>query len=289
MPRMRRLAIYGAEPMQRWSRKFYEFEGKIKMGKSALSAIDNIKTGRNCGNVNGVTNNHILPLTFVKHFYHPEKHVYCRLAEGSEAWMRIRIDQVAARQNFYTVAAADGTDSITLERFFKKIEDHVPSWSNGNLNLDNRGEAEYWIAWFIAAQLLRTPLAADIQKQFHKTAPQNMPTGVQIAGNLYAADKNAKDIYSWHWIIYKLDRYQSQEETLLGECCIYSYNQGIIFLPKKNFVLVCSPIIQTQCETMEHQSQDRELVMIRELNRLIIETNAVHGGHIYRSVPPPKS
>ena len=287
MRQIRRRATHGAKPMKRWSQRFDELEKKFKMGDHALSAIDDIKTGRNCGEPNGVANNHILPRTFVKNYYRPLTQVSRCPAQHLKRWTKIPIGAVASRKNFYTIIASDGTDNTTLEQFFGRIETHVPSWLKDNgLHPYNRGETEYWLAWFIATQLLRTPLAAKAQKQLHNVNPPNMPIGVHIAANLYQAQKTAKLIFSWHWTMWKLDSHQSEEETLLGESCVYRYHGGVIFNIQKNTALTCSPRINTPCETLECKSKKQELIMVRELNKLTVKTNKANGGYLYRSTPP---
>lgn len=83
-----------------------------------------------------------------------------------------------------------------------------------------------------------------------------------------------------------MESYQSEEEVLLGETCIFRKGNGLLFNLKRQTVMECSPEHGTQCEVLEHGSLDAELAMIRELNRVTIAVNAEHQGNIYRGSTP---
>jgi hypothetical protein len=287
VPRLRTLGLYGPEPIQRWGRQFDALESALKMGERVKSTIDNLKNATNCGKPGGVVKNHILPNTFVKHYYAPQKLIYTKPADNSESWKQIHIDKVVTRQNFYTLTHSDGTDSITLERFFKNIEDHVPDYlSDIGINPANRGETEYWLAWFIATQGQRTPYAAKVRKDFEPSTPDDMPSAALVAKNLTEAHQTARNIFSWHWRFWSLESHQTAEEVLLGETCIFRRESGLLFNLKRQTVMGCSPNHGTQCHVLEHTSLEAELAMIRNLNKVTISANAEHHGYIYRASTP---
>jgi hypothetical protein len=287
VPRSRTLGIYGPEPILKWGWQFDALESDLKMGERVRSSLANLKNAANSNKPGGVVKNHTLPNTFVKHYYAPQKLIYTKPADGSESWKQIPIDKVVTRQNFYTLALPDGTDNITLERFFKNIEDHLPDClSDISINPANRGETEYWLAWFIATQAQRTPYAAKIRKDFDPATPDNMPSAALIAKNLSEAQQMARNIFSWHWRFWSLESHQTAEEVLLGETCIFRRGSGLLVNLKRQTVMDCAPDHGTQCDVLEHATLDAELAMIRELNRVTISANAEHQGNIYRASTP---
>jgi hypothetical protein len=287
MTHSRRLALYGIEPVQRWGREFDRIEEKLRMGERVSETIDAIRTASNCNTATGTMNNHTLANTFAKNYYHPLKQVFTKPANSTNGWRQISVKKIIARQNFYTITHSDGTDNTSLEALFCRIETHVPSWlTDGGVNPHNRGEKEYWLAWFLATQGQRTPFAAKIRLNHNPATPRNMPTGALVAANLAEAKRMARLIFSWHWAIYKLDVYQTREEVLLGEDCVFSHGLGIICNIRRQTALVCSPEIATQCETLEHLSKEDELKMIGGLNAATVAAGAPYGGYIYRSTLP---
>lgn len=289
MVTVRRLALYGSEPMQRWGREFDRLEEKWKMGKRVDSAINNILTGANRGKPNGVINSHVLPNTFIKNYYAPQKHIYSKSASATGGWKRMPIKKVVTRPNFYSIADSDGVDSISLERLFSSIESHVPSWLRSEgISTTNRGVNEYWLSWFIIAQAHRTPYAAEIRSQSDEPSEARMPAGVLVARNLMEAKEMARKIFSWHWQIWELDHFQTREEVLLGESCVFRLldKEGFICNLRKQTVLICSSEIGTQCEAMVPTSKSHELKMIHGLNEATLTSNAAHNGHVYRSTMP---
>jgi hypothetical protein len=56
-----------------------------------------------------------------------------------------------------------------MERLFENVEASIGSWlCPDGIKPNRRGAREYWMAWFITMQYLRTPLSAKITK--HKAA-----------------------------------------------------------------------------------------------------------------------
>jgi len=272
--------------MQRWGREFDALEEKLKMGVRVQSAITNILEAINCGKP-GVTKNHVLPNTFVKNYYAPQVHIYSRPAKGNASWTGIPIRDVVTRHDFYTISHADGTDKISLERLFQNIESHVPDWlRDDGVSSYHRGEPEYWMAWFLAAQAQRTPYAAKIRREHHKNTPANIPEGALVLANLTEAKLLARRIFSWHWEFQRLDRYPPTQELFLGETCGFRSGTGILCHVRRHTILICSPDIATQCETRELPSREDEVRTVQELNQLMIRTNAAHDGHIYRGDAP---
>jgi hypothetical protein len=289
MPRLTALGLYGPEHMHKWGRQFDDLEDCFKMGERVKSTIQNLQSAINCGKPRGVANNHTLPNTFVKHYYAPQEFIYTKRADDSESWRRISIDKVVTRRDFYTLTHSDGTDSITLERFFKNIEDHLPKClSDMHINPVTRGPIEYWLSWFIATQAQRTPYAADIRKNWETSTPVNMPTAALVAANLTEAYELAKSIFSMHWRFWSLESYQTEEEVLLGETCVFRSPdaRGLLCSIKRNTILQCSRNRGTQSEVIEHDSIENELEMIRNLNAVTITENAKHNGYVYRGSEP---
>jgi len=256
------------------------------MGARIESTIANIKNATNCGKP-GVFNCHVLPNTFAKNYYAPERYIFSQPADGSGPWLQISIDKVVSRQNFYSITHSDGTDSLSLERLFKTIEDHVPDWLKAKgVNAHTRGEPEYWMAWFLAAQAQRTPYAAKIRLEHNKNTPADMPIGALIAANLTEAKTLAKKIFSWHWRVISLNQYQTKEEMFLGETTGFRYGDGLIHNVRRHTVLECSPTIATACDVVKHSSEEEELKMIAGMNHATIQANAAHDGYIYRASTP---
>jgi hypothetical protein len=275
--------------MHKWARQFDVLEADFKMGERVNSTIKNLQTAINSGKTGGVANNHTLPNTFVKHYYAPQEFIYTKPADDSESWRRISIEKVVTRRDFYTLTHSDGTDSITLERFFKNIEDNLPNClSEMCINPATRGPVEYWLSWFIATQAQRTPYAVDIRRNWKTLTPENMPTAALVAANLTEAYDLAKSIFSMHWRFWSLESHQTDEEVLLGETCVFRSpdDDGLLCNIKRNTLMQCSLNRPTQCEVIEHESVENELEMIRNLNAVTIAENAKHNGYIYRGSEP---
>jgi hypothetical protein len=276
--------------MQRWGRLFDSLESSNKMGRRVLSAQDNIKSGINCGK-DGVNNNHVLPRTFAKRFYAPNTQIYGKPAGTTAAWETMATDAIKARDSFYTVSHAEGSDKITLERLFQNIESQVPLWFRRGINPANRGTPEYWLAWFIAVQFLRTPMTAKIARQSSRPQMQHFPEVVYVLANLAQARATARRIFSWHWELRAVGLCQGTDELLLGEHCVHRYapdgkSEGIMFTICHNRVLICSPELATQC-VVRFSSPEGEQKLVQGLNKVTIYSNEEAKGYIYRlSIPP---
>jgi hypothetical protein len=251
------------------------------MRERVKSTLRNLEDAVNVGKP-GVANNHTLPNTFVKHYYAPLEFIYSKPADGSESWRRISTDKVVTRRDFYTLIHNDGTDRITLERFFKNIEDHLPAClSDMRINPANRGPVEYWISWFFATQAQRTPYAAEIRRTWQTSTPLDMPPAALVAANLTEAYDLAKSIFCMHWRFFSLESHQTEEELLLGETCVFRNleGDGLRCNIKRNTIMECSFNRGTQCAVIECASLEGELDMIRKLNDVILPGKGHDGRH----------
>ncbi len=288
------LALYGKEPMQRWGRLFDALECSHKMGLRVRSAQSNIVSGINNGK-HGVNNNHILPRTFAKRFYAPNTRIFGKAAGSTAPWEAMDTDAIKSRNAFYTVTQVDGTDKLTLERFFQNIENRVPSWFKpSGVSPADRGEPEYWLAWFIAAQFLRTPLTAKMGRERSRPQMRHFPEAVYVLANLAQAETTARMIFSWHWELRAVGVYPGTDELLLGEHCVHRYapdgnSHGIIFTICHNRVLICSPEWATQCVIKICGDAAEEQKLVQGLNRVTIQSNEEAKGYIYRLSPPSVS